>query len=164
MQDIAGLRNVTSEKGQPVTLPNGEQIEPTKVGYLSISSDLKRETQKAIVLPKLKSASLISLGRLCDDDCDILLNKHKMEVTKNGKYVCTGYRNVHDGLWDVPLYTHPNPKTTIRIQCKQPKIHSIYSRLPKHTTDKRQRLTKKPHTTQTPHFLNHLASIAEEYL
>ena len=57
------------------------------------------------VLPHLQSASLASLGQLCDDNCKVLLDKHSLTATKNGNIVLRGTRNPHDGLWDVSLNT-----------------------------------------------------------
>ena len=56
-----------------------------------------------MILPKLLSSSLISLGQLCDDDCDILLNKKILLAMKNKKIILKGYRNPNDKLWDIPI-------------------------------------------------------------
>ena len=56
-----------------------------------------------VVLPSLKSSSLISLGQLCDDDCSVLLDKKKLYVKKNNSMVLEGNRNMKDGLWDIPI-------------------------------------------------------------
>ena len=57
-----------------------------------------------MILPGLKSASLISIGQLCDDDCDVLLNKTKLVAIKDNKIILKGTRNYSDGLWDIPIY------------------------------------------------------------
>ena len=61
------------------------------------------------MLPHLKSASLISLGQLCNDNCNIVLNKTKLFVLKNNQLLLQGYRNNQDGLWDIPLPQSPTP-------------------------------------------------------
>ena len=49
-----------------------------------------------------------------------------MKVTKNNKYILAGYRNANDGLWDVPLRTHPNPKASIKVNYIYPRPYYIY--------------------------------------
>ena len=81
-----------------VQLPDGEKIKATQQGELNISNKLNRETQHVTILPQLKSSSLISLGKLCDDDCQVILNKNDMIITKEGDQVLNKYRNKVDGL------------------------------------------------------------------
>ena len=64
----------------------------------------------ANVLPKLQSASLISLGQLCDDNCDINLNKTSIRVFKNKQKILQGKRNPNDRLWDIPIPVSIEPK------------------------------------------------------
>ena len=54
-------------------------------GQLQLSDELSATTQTIMILPQLKSASLISIGQLCDDNCDVLLNKTKLIAIKNNK-------------------------------------------------------------------------------
>ena len=73
------------KNGPIVTLPGGDSMEPTHETSLNIPA-LSEAGNKAYVFPKLKSANLISVGQLCDDNCDILLNKNKcarLETTKS---------------------------------------------------------------------------------
>ena len=52
-----------------------------------------------------------------------------MLVTKNLECIMKGIRNTKDGLWDVPLQNHPNPKTQIHHDnFKMPRKHSIYQK------------------------------------
>ena len=43
------------------------------------------------------------LGQLCNDDCEVLLSKKKLVVTKNNKQILHGDRNKSDGLWDIKI-------------------------------------------------------------
>ena len=54
-------------------------------------------------MPQLKSSSSISLGQLCDDGCNVLLNKKDLKVFKDTKLILKGCRNLSDGLWDIPI-------------------------------------------------------------
>ena len=56
-----------------------------------------------MILTKLTSSSLISLGQLCNDDCEILLNKTTILAIKNKKVILRGTRNPNDKLWDIPI-------------------------------------------------------------
>ena len=62
-----------------------------------------RIAKTAMILPNLRSASLISMGQLCDDGCEILFNGQRLIVIKNEKNVLQGMRNRRDNLWDIPI-------------------------------------------------------------
>ena len=64
---------------------------------------LSTESKTAQILPQLASASLISLGQLCDDDCLIVLHKKIMLAIKHNKIILKGIRNPVDHLWDIPV-------------------------------------------------------------
>ena len=101
-QDAKFLSKVIKSIGPPVTLPDNNTITPQHVGHQNIPL-LSPKATKTYVFDELKSSSLISLGQLCDDDCDVHLNKHNISVIKNGTTVLKGYRNHKDGLWDIDL-------------------------------------------------------------
>ena len=54
-----------------------------------------------MILPGLKCASLISIGQLCDDNCDVFLNKHTLLAFKNKEVILEDTRNQADGLLDI---------------------------------------------------------------
>ena len=162
-QDIACMHNIRENTGHTVLLPNGKNITSTKEGYLNISPKLNNNTRKATVLPDLQSASLLSLGTLCDDECEVLLNKTSMTVNKAGKCILKGYRNTKDGLWDVPISTqHPNPKVSIQENYILPKIHCIRKKLQQPITQPYKPSKSPRRKLNTPTFLQHLALIAED--
>ena len=69
------------------------------------------------VFNDLRSASLISLGQLCDNNCDVLLQKKFLHVFKNNKKILHGVRNFTDGLWDIYLKQQSTiPKLNVIIQ------------------------------------------------
>ena len=61
-------------------------------GHLPLSPNLATKSQHAVVLPQLKSASLISLGQLCDDDYDVDLAKADLKARKNNKLAFSGIK------------------------------------------------------------------------
>ena len=109
------LKNLINCSGPSVTLPDMTTISSTKSGNLSIAG-LSSKATTAHVLPHLKSASLLSMGQLCDDDCNVILNKEKMTVIKNNRVVMQGKRNKQDGLWDVPF---SNSKLHLNVMIKK---------------------------------------------
>ena len=80
-------KNITAKQGPPVQLPNSEIIQTTATGVGPLSQEFLEKARNTMILPKLTSSSLISLGQLCDDNCDILLNKNKMCAIKNNKII-----------------------------------------------------------------------------
>ena len=83
-----------------------DSITTTHVGMLPYKHSLSTKAITANVLPNLHSASLISLGQLCDDNCDVNLNKTSIRVDKNNKTILRGVRNYTDGLWDIHIPTN----------------------------------------------------------
>ena len=66
-------------------------------------------------MPGLKSASLISLGQLTDDGCDVRMNDKKLKVTKEKETIMTGHRNFTDGLYDVHITKKKDKRYDIDI-------------------------------------------------
>ena len=97
-----------------VLLPDFSSLDSVATGQLPLSSSLTPASTKTTIFPTLQS-SLISLGRLCDDDCTVLLDKRKLRALKNNKIILEGSRSTSgDGLWDIPL---PQQKATIPSPC-----------------------------------------------
>ena len=70
-------KNVKPFNELPVMLPNKKQLHALQQGLLNLSLQLSTTARTATILPHLQSASLISLGKLCDDKCTIALTKKK---------------------------------------------------------------------------------------
>ena len=75
-KDSVCLNNIIAESGPTITLPDGGSLESKEVGNLPIEG-LSKKTKKIRILPDLKSASLISLGQHCDDNCTVVLTQKK---------------------------------------------------------------------------------------
>ena len=96
-----------------------DTIQTTHTGKLPFNPQLSNIAITANVLPSLKSASLILLGQLCNDDCNISLDKRAIKVYKNNKKILQGPRNYTDGLWDIniPLQSkHTQQSMSVIIQ------------------------------------------------
>ena len=106
-RDVAALTSIkTVNNGPRVNLPNGTIVQATKSGTIPLHSSLTCNATKAHVFPALASASLISIGQLCDDGCTAVLDQNTLNVFKNGHTVLRGVRNRTDGLWDINLTAH----------------------------------------------------------
>jgi hypothetical protein len=86
----------------------------TSSGLLPFQPNLSTSARKVHIFKDLQSASLISLGQLCDDNCVVTLDKNELQVKKNNKLLLKGTRNPSDGLWDIPI-TIPTTKLQPRL-------------------------------------------------
>ena len=106
-RDKSCLHKIKNAPGPTVTLPNNTTITSTSCGRLPLHESLSPQATTTSILPNLQISSLISLGQLCDDDCQVLLNKKSLFVVKNDNVVMEGFRNESDRLWDIPIH-NPN--------------------------------------------------------
>ena len=103
-QDKEVLSNLKNISGPSVLLPNGDKISSTEEGLIPLSPKLSTIASTDMVLPGLQSASLISIGQLCDDNCDVFLNNHTLLAVKEKEVILEGTRNQND------VVGHPTPK------------------------------------------------------
>ena len=75
VQDQHNLHDIKKGAGPSVQLPTGETIHSTANAQLPLSSEFSKFAKQALILPQLASSNLVSIGQLCDDGCDIILNK-----------------------------------------------------------------------------------------
>ena len=66
------LQNIRHSIGPSVALPDGSVIKASKAGTLPLRS-LSAKAKEVQIFKGLKNASLISIGQLCDDGCDVML-------------------------------------------------------------------------------------------
>ena len=112
--DAAILKNIRIFKGPTVQLPNDETLQSKAQGELSIPT-ISQVGRNSHILPGLTSSSLLSMGQLCDDGCEIKLTKSDIKIFKNKNLIIQGERNFEDGLWDIKLTT-PNYKINAIIR------------------------------------------------
>ena len=125
-------------------MPNNATLQATERGELDFSRSLSGKARTAVILPGLKSASLISFGKLCDDNCDVLLTKRKMYAVKKDEIVMEGDRNFGDKLWDIPI--QKTKLSPIRLD-STPRHARIYGNSSLHTPvikKKRPRIKNLP--------------------
>ena len=107
------LKNIHKNDKINVTLPDSSTINSTHTGQLHLP-ELSNSAKTAHILPALQDTSLLSLGQLANDGCQILLDKKTLKVFKNFHLILEGFRNKSDGLWDIPfpINTTTNNYTT----------------------------------------------------
>ena len=87
--------------GPIAILPDATTVQASHKGTCPLHDNLSTTAKEALVFPHLTNESLISVGQLCDDDCEVIFNKTKVNVSKNKKVILQGTRNKNDGLWDI---------------------------------------------------------------
>ena len=94
----SGIKNLRKTKNPKlVQLPNEDLIQSTHELNLDIPHVSPQSTY-AIVFPGITSSSLLSIGKLCDDDCTAIFTKKDMKLVKNKNIILEGKRNESDGL------------------------------------------------------------------
>ena len=101
------MSNITTQRGEEVTQPDGTTMTIEHVGQLPMHPTLSDQAKKGHILRNLKSASLVALGPLCDDGCTVVLTEKDLAVIKDNQVVLRGWRNRRDNLWDIPIQTRP---------------------------------------------------------
>eukprot|EP00978_Attheya_sp_CCMP212_P003910 scaffold8341_cov57-Attheya_sp.AAC.7 len=90
-----------------VSLPNGHVINSSHSAYLNIPG-LPASARECHIFPELTSGSLLSIGLLCDHDCDVNFRKCKVHIIYEGNEILTGQRDYSNGLWSIDI---PTPTT-----------------------------------------------------
>ena len=74
------LTNITKTYGTAVQLPNNQMIMANSQGELPLPSALSTKARTAMIVPKLTSSNLISIGQLCDDGCNIKISQYGWNI------------------------------------------------------------------------------------
>ena len=96
-----------TKMGPQVILTKNSTMKPEQVVHSHLT--LPPAATQTHVFSALQNVSLISVGHICDDDCQAIFNKKNLQVLdKNKNIILTGKRNISDSIWDIPLTpTHP---------------------------------------------------------
>ena len=101
-QDIHCATNIQLLRNGPTILqPDETTLQVTKTCQIPMNKKISTTAKSAYIVPGLKNASLLSIGKLCDDNCVALFIKQNLFVFKNNDLLLQGIRNKFDGLWDV---------------------------------------------------------------
>jgi hypothetical protein len=96
-----------------VNMPNGTTIQSSQTCNLLLT-DLPHQARQAHILPGLVYNSLISVGKLCDNECSVTFTQDQVTVSRNGKDVMYGSRDPKSRLWRVNLKQKMKPEI---VQC-----------------------------------------------
>jgi hypothetical protein len=83
-------------------MPNGPTIQSSHTCNLLLT-DLSHQARQAQVLPGLVHNSLISVGKLCNNECSVTFTHDQVTVSRKGKEVMYGSRDPKSCLWRVNL-------------------------------------------------------------
>ena len=93
--------------GPTVLLANGNIINPDLQATFKISDKISSKAQSAHVFNYITTGPLISMGKLCDDNCIAIFNKFDAKILKHNQVIITGLRDHTNGLWNIPLEPRP---------------------------------------------------------
>jgi len=112
------MRNITSlQNGPKAILPNQTTIQADSMVILPLHHFLSNEAQTAYSFPNLTNESLLSVGQLCDDDCEVLFDKKKVQILKNNKIILQVQRSPIDKLYDINLEAYHTNNPSKNIHC-----------------------------------------------
>jgi hypothetical protein len=76
------------------------------------------------MFPDLKSASLVSIGQLCDVGCQAHFSKNDLIINNaNQQVVLKGNRNSNNGLWNINLSNQkPQPSANAILSLDKTKV------------------------------------------
>jgi hypothetical protein len=99
-----------------VGLPNGAVLQSTSTTCKLALPQLPDNAREAHILPGLTHSSLVSIGKLCDAGCQATFDETKVVIThnnnNNNNTLITGHRDLHTGLWRLPLQLTASPTTS----------------------------------------------------
>ena len=91
-----------SPKSPCVAAANGSFMKASHSITVPLSTHLSPLATTGHVLKGLSTNSLISISKLCDDDCVALFTKYDVRIMKNGNVIIRGQRQ-NNGLWNIPF-------------------------------------------------------------
>ena len=88
--DLNICNKVEDNLGTKVAVANGRIISPTNKAILPLSNKLTEKYRVAYSFDNLKSGSLISIGKLCDDDCIAIFTKYDVQIIRFNEILIRG--------------------------------------------------------------------------
>lgn len=110
-----------------VGLPNGDTLKTSHTCEINLPQ-LPKQARKAFILPGLSNHSLLSIGTLCDADCEAKFTKTQVIISHNQQPILQGWRDMKTSLWNIPL-TNNNNNHTIQaiLPVSTKKTHIVLS-------------------------------------
>jgi hypothetical protein len=85
-----------------IRMPDGRHITAAEQGQLPLIQDISQNAAVAYKIPLL-SQSLLSIGKLCDNNCTATFSKTDCVIKHNEKIIITGKRDPTNSLWKIPI-------------------------------------------------------------
>ena len=128
LKDVANNK-VATQNSIIVTQANGDTMQSTHIANMNLPT-LSSEAKIGHVIPNLSSASLLSIGQLCDDNCLALFTKEKVFIFKQNTLLLKGQRNNFNGMWTIPVPIHsvsiPSPNTLTKTKLQTTlQVHNV---------------------------------------
>ena len=82
---------------------DGNKMKATHTVSIPLAPQLSTPASSGFVLNGLTTGSLISISKLCDDDCVALFSKYDVKIIKDGRVIIVGPREKSSGLWTIPF-------------------------------------------------------------
>ena len=101
-------------------------MQSTHTGEVYQLQMLPPAARSADLFPALGNTCLLSLGKLADAGCIIILKKDQLVVKHKGKVILTGYRCPYTGLWMVPLKASPTAPSCNSTTTQHLALSTIY--------------------------------------
>jgi hypothetical protein len=103
--DAPAINRKVTNNPLAITTANGKLMYSTHTAELNIPY-LPFAARLCHVVPKLDPYSLVSIGQLCDADCDVLFQLKVMTVICENTVIMQGRRARSTGLWHLDLGHH----------------------------------------------------------
>ena len=104
MDYLTTMVNTTEPSENPINfkLPSSSTMASTHQSKIPIHN-LSSQSKHAEIFPSLHS-SIVSIGKLCDNEWIATFDKHRFIVRKHRDNMIEGYRDPMNGLWRLPLH------------------------------------------------------------
>ena len=95
-----------TDKGPSVKAANGQIMTATHRATLPLPLTISTAAKTGQILDSLQTGSLLSIGKLCDNNCTATFTKDNVFIKKEGSIQITGHGNRDNSLWNIPLSTN----------------------------------------------------------
>ena len=108
-----------------VALPDGSILSTNMQCALTVNG-LTKSAWKGYILPGLVRHSLISIGKLCDDECTVAFTVTDVSVTKHNNVIWAGTCDPNTKLWTLPLTNITSDAQATKLTTPTMSAHSVF--------------------------------------
>ena len=128
LDDLTTIFNTMepSENTIKVKIPYLSKMESTQQSQLPLHN-LSRQAKYTEMFSTLNS-SLISVDKLCDDECIFVFHKHKVMVIKRNENIIEVYQDPMNGLWSFPFHYPSQVNQQSNMIAQNPEKHQNTSK------------------------------------